>query len=260
MFQSSIYWHSIGSRLRSVLGYGIAAIAVTAMYVSVFPSFQEQMVGYADAMPEGMAAFMGNDFASPAGYLQSTIFTIMGPLVVVASAVTWGAAAIAGEEEDRTLPLLLSAPVPRLALARQKLAAVLSTVTVIAGIVCVALLATVAAAGLDVPAGNVVAGALHLHALGVFAAGVALGVGAATGRRVLATGVSAGAVLGGFALSGVASMLDAEALRWLSPFYWFNGSEPIRNGVDWLRLALLYGFGAAAAAAGLARFNRRDLR
>lgn len=260
MFQTNVYWHSIGSRLRSVAGYAIAAVAVTTMYVSVFPSFQDQMAGYAEAMPRGMAAFMGNDFASPAGYLQSTIFTVMGPLLVVASAVSWGAGAIAGEEENRTLPLLLSTPIPRLRLARQKLAAVLSTVTVIAATICVALLVIIAAAGLDVPAGNVVAATLHLHALGVFAAGLALGVGAATGRRPLAAGVAAGAVIAGFVLSGVASMLDAQAVRWLSPFYWFNGSEPIRNGVDWLRLALLYGLGGAAAVAGLHRFDRRDLR
>jgi ABC-2 type transport system permease protein len=260
MFQTNVYWHSIGTRLRSVLGYSVAAVAVTTMYVGVFPSFQDQMVGYAEAMPKGMAAFMGNDFASPAGYLQSTIFTIMGPLLVVASAVTWGAGTIAGEEENHTLPLLLSTPVPRLRLAWHKLAAVLSTVTVIAAVVCLALLATVSAADIDVPAGDILAAALHLHALGIFAAGLAVGAGAATGRRVLAIGVAAGAVVGGFVLSGVAGMLEADTVRWLSPFYWFNGSEPIRNGVDGLRLALLYGVGGAAALLGILRFNRRDLR
>ena len=49
----------------SVVGYGIAAIAVTAMYVSVFPSFQDQMAGYAEAMPEGMAEHMREMMREP---------------------------------------------------------------------------------------------------------------------------------------------------------------------------------------------------
>ena len=260
MFVTNIFWHSIGARLRGTVGYCLAALAVTAMYVGVFPSFQDQMAGYAEAIPEGMAAFMGNDFASPAGYLQSTIFTILGPVLVVASAVTWAANSIAGEEENKTLLLLLSTPVSRLRLAWQKFAAVVATVTVVVAVLLLGLVVMVAVTGMDLTTGQLVAAALHLHGLGVCAAGVALGVGAATGRRVLAIGAGAGLVVAGFVLSGVSSMVDAlSGARWLSPFYWFNGTEPVRNGVDLVLLALLYAVGMVAAVTGIWRFDRRDL-
>ncbi|WP_286218893.1 hypothetical protein [Paraoerskovia sediminicola] len=51
-----------------------------------------------------------------------------------------------------------------------------------------------------------------------------------------------------------------ETAAKLSPWYYYLGSDPLTNGVDWLHLAVL----AAVAAVGLglaARyFPRRDLR
>jgi ABC-2 type transport system permease protein len=260
MFERNIFWHALGSRLRGTLGFAIAAVAISAMYLGVFPSFQDQMAGYAEAIPEGMSAFMGNDFASPAGYVQSTVFTILGPLLTVAAAVSWAAAAIAGEEEAHTLPLLATAPVSRLRLAAQKFAAVLVTLTILALVLLAALLAMSAVTGMDLAPINVLAAVAHLHGLGFLAMGVALGVGAATGRRVLAIGTGAGVVTAGFVLSGVSGLVESLAdAKWFSPFYWSNGSEPIRNGVDWPSLALLYGVGVVAAGLGVWRFNRRDL-
>jgi hypothetical protein len=59
----------------------------------------------ADAMPEAMAAFMGSDFVSPAGYLHSTIFTILGPVLFVAGIFTVFAMG-QFEEQIELLPLL----------------------------------------------------------------------------------------------------------------------------------------------------------
>jgi ABC-2 type transport system permease protein len=48
-------------------------------------------------------------------------------------------------------------------------------------------------------------------------------------------------------------------LRRMSPFYWYAGTEPVRHGVAWGWLALLYGLALLVAAAGIWRFDRRDL-
>lgn len=257
----SVLVRTLGDRRRALVIYAIAIVAVSAMYIGVFPSFQDQMEGYAEAMPEGLAAFMGNDFASPAGYLHSTLFTVLGPVLLVAAAVTWAASTIAGEEENRTLPLLLTVPLPRGRLAVQKWIAVLLGVTALAVVLFLAVQGMVLAAEMDVPTVDILAATAHLHGLAVVAAGLGLGVGAATGRRSLAIGVGAGVVVAGFVLSGVSGMVEGlQPLRWLSPFYWFNGHEPIRNGVHWGSLALLYGVGALTGALGIWRFRGRDLR
>jgi hypothetical protein len=52
---------------------------------------------------------LGND-TTPAGYLQGTLFALLGPLLLVMMAVTTGARAIAGDEEAGTLDLVLAQP------------------------------------------------------------------------------------------------------------------------------------------------------
>ena len=257
---TSVFRATLHDRLRATVLFALGIAAVTAMYVSVFPSFQDQMAGYADAMPEALAAFMGSDFATPAGYLHSTIFTILGPVLFIAAAVTFGAAAIAGEEENHTLPVLLSAPVSRVRLALEKLGAVVLALTVLTLVLFVMLVALVAAFDIDLSAGRLLAATVHLHALTLLAAALAFAVGAGLGRRAIALGVAAGVVVLGFVMEGVAGMVDGlTALEWLSPFYWYAGTEPVRNGVAWSWLGVLYALAAAVAAAGVWRFDRRDL-
>lgn len=159
-----------------------------------------------------------------------------------------------------TLQLLLTAPLPRARLALEKGAAVLLGITALAVVLFVALLFMVAAGNMDVPTSHLLAATLHLHGLAVFAAGIGLGVGAATGRRPLALALGTGIVVAGFVVSGISVLVEGlEPLRWASPFYWFNGSEPIRNGIHWGGLALLYATGLAAGGLGILRFTRRDL-
>jgi hypothetical protein len=57
----------------------------------------EEMAVYAEAVPEGLAAFLGCEFTEPGDYLHGTIFNLLGSLLLVAAAATFGAAAIAGE-------------------------------------------------------------------------------------------------------------------------------------------------------------------
>lgn len=257
---ATILRRTVLDRRRATLLFAIATVAVSSMYISLFPSMQDQMAGYADALPEALRSFIGSEFADASGYLHSTIFTILGPVLLVSAGVVWGAGAIAGEEETGTLSLLLSVPVSRKRVAGEKAAAIVLALTVLALVVLATLLAWVAALDVDVAASGVAAATLHLHALAVFAAGLAFGVGAALGRKSTAIGTAAGVVVAGFVMSGVGGLVDGGGwLQDLSPFYWFNGTVPIENGVAPGGLLLLYGLGVLAAVAGAWRFDRRDL-
>ena len=257
---SSVFARTIGDRLRATVLYAIAVVAVTAMYVSVYPAMADEMAVYAEAIPEALAAFMGSEFAEPSNYLHGTIFNLLGPVVLLAAAVTFGAATIAGEEEGRTLPVLFTAPVSRLRIAGQKLAAVTLLITALALVLFAIVAVLVLAFDLAVPLGNVLAASVHAHALAVFALGLAFGVGAAVGRRAPALSVSLGVVVAGYVMQGVANLVDGlELLSWLSPWYWSAGTEPVTHGVAWGWLALLYAVAIASAGVGLWRFDRRDL-
>ena len=89
------------------------------------------------------------DLASPAGYLNTEFFAFMGPLLVLVYAIGGGAAALAGEEDRRTLDLLLANPVSRARVVVEKFAAQAAGVTFLMTVLWVALLVGGGAAGMD---------------------------------------------------------------------------------------------------------------
>jgi hypothetical protein len=61
----------------------------------------------------------------------------------------------------------------------------------------------------------------------------ALGIGAATGQgRAVAFGATAGIGVLAYAVNGFAPQIHAEWLRYLSPFHYYIGGEPLTNGLQ----------------------------
>ena len=110
-------------RARSFLLAGIGLMTVAAITGALFPAFGESL-GKVD-LPEGVGDLLGGgDFASIAGWLDTEIASVYGPLVVAGSAIAAAAATIAGEEERRILALVLAHPVSRTRLLLSKGAAI----------------------------------------------------------------------------------------------------------------------------------------
>ncbi|GAA3452492.1 ABC transporter permease [Dactylosporangium matsuzakiense] len=246
---------------RALIGWAGGVAAFTAIYTSFYSSFQGAAELKQQALPKGMLDFLGiADMLSPAGYLQATVFSLIGPLLVLMCAVTLMARTIARAEEDGGLELLLTVPVSRVRFAAQRLAAAGVAVTAVAGVPGLLLVFIVPGVGMDISLSNVAATGAGLVALVWCFAGVAFLVGAVTGRRgtVLAvTGVIAVATYMANALGG---MLDGwHWLRWLSPFHYFIGTDPLHTGWHPLELAVLVATGVVTAAAGIVLFDRRDV-
>ena len=74
----------------------------------------------------------------------------------------------------------------------------------------------------------------------VFYGMLALAIGAVTGNRDTATGgTSAILVLSFFAVGLLPLIEGLEGLRKALPWYYFDGSDPVYNGIAWGHLAVL---------------------
>lgn len=249
----SVYTQALRDQRRSLLIWAVALAAVVFFYVPSYRTYRDQ--GVLDLKPNGMLDAMGvSDFASPVGYLNSTMFSLMGPLLLIIFAAGAGART-AGQEESGVLDLLLAQPIGRASLLLQRFAALATATAFLAGVFLLALLGAVSAGGLDVAGGNIAAAVTGLGLLALLFGTLALLIGAVTGRRSFAIAGSAGLAV----LSYFANTLGADWLRHLSPFYHFNGGTPLANGWQWAGPAVLAGLTAIAAAAGARRFGRRDL-
>ena len=245
-------------RARSVVLAGIGLMTVAAITGALFPAFGESL-GKVD-LPEGVGELLGGgDFASIAGWLDTEIASVYGPLVVAGSAIAAAAATIAGEEERRILALVLAHPVSRARLLLAKAAAIALLVAAL-GLACwLGLLLAVALAGGGIGAGKLGALALHLAFLGLSFGALALALGGVTGRRGVAAGASAAVAVAMYLVNGLAPV-TADWLQYLTLFHYYEGHEPLRNGVDAGGLAVLAGVTIALLAVAVAGFRDRDLR
>lgn len=248
---------------RSLLGWTAAIVAVGAMYASFWPTMQTpEMKQAMAAYPEGLLeAFNYSDLTSAAGYLGSAVYGLLVPLLVAIFAITAGTRAVAGDEEAGTLDLLLAHPVGRARLGLHRFAALVVGVAGIATLLALAMIALSGPAQFDgIAAGGFAATSLHLALFGTTFGALAYAIGAATGRRALALGLSAAVTVLAYLANSV--LPQVEGLEWaqnLSPFHWYLGGRPLVNGLQVGDSLLLLAATVLLVLAGTWAFTRRDI-
>jgi ABC-2 type transport system permease protein len=215
-------------------------------------------------MPDALLALFGIErglsLTSPSGYLISQVFGFVLPMLFVVLAVSIGSRAIATEEEQHTLELLLAQPVSRRRVALEKFAAVATVIITVGAVTWLVLVLSCAIFGLDAGLGHLAIATFADVLFGLQSGALALAVGAAVGRRATAIAVASAVALVGFVLESLAGISDALArVRWLSPYHYVNGNIPMLHGLRPIDVGVLVGLTVLTAIAGVVAFDRRDL-
>ena len=244
--------------VTSLTMFGMMGVLMGPMYSAI----EENIADLADDFPEAILAIAGGgDLATPEGFYQVETFSLMAPIAIMIVTIVIGARALAGEEANRTIGLLLANPIKRsTVVAEQALAMV-----VYAAVVGVATFAGVALgsviSGLDMSIGNIAATSLLVTLLGLVFGALALALSAATGRVRIAVYGTIGAALTSHLFNSFFPLSDSLAgyARW-TPNHYYLSSDPLVNGMHWGHAALLAGLTALLVTAAIALFDRRDLR
>lgn len=257
-----IWTKTLWDQRRALAGWSIGFLAVSLIYGSFYPfAATPEYAELIEAMPEALVEGMGwGDIASPAGYLGSTVFGILGPVLVIIFSIATGAKAIAGDEENGTLELLAAHPVTRTRIVVQRAAALGVGLALVAVVVFVSMLAIRGPVDLDIPVSHLAAASLDLALLGGVFGTLAMLVGGFVGRRGLVVGVAAAVAVVGYLANGVAPQVDAIAwMQEASPFHWFDATETLRSGFDPATTLLLVATASVFLVGAVAAFNRRDV-
>ena len=259
----NVFSKTLWDQRRQLLSWAIGITAVGVGYAAFYPAINSPAyVDMLESFPPGVLDAMGfADIGSPAGYLGSTTFGLLGPTLVIVMAAALGGSAIAGDEESGRLDLTLAHPVGRTAVVVQRFAALVLGMLIVSGILGLALIAISGVAELsEIGAGNLLAGSLHLALLGIVFGALAIAVGAITGRRSLVYAVVALVAVGGFFGNNLGPSVDALAwLRDVSPFHYYSGGSPLRNGLQVEDAGILAAASLILVAIGSAVFERRDV-
>lgn len=259
----NVFTKSLWDQRRGIVIWSLAVAAVGVMYAAFYPSMNSsEMAAAMEAFPEGLREALGmTDITSPAGYLGSTTYGLLGPVLMIMFAGGLGVRAVAGDEENGQLDVLLAHPVPRWSVIVQR-AAAMALAVLTAGIVL--FVAMAAAAGpaqfASLGTGNLAAATLQLALLGLVFGTLGLAVGGLTGSRGLAWGV-VGAVAGlSYLANTLGPTVDAIAFTQnLSPFHYYSGGQPLRNGLQVADSLALVGIVVALVAVAVVGFRRRDV-
>lgn len=246
---------------RSLALWSLALAGVSTIYIGFYPAIGEgAMEEMMATMPEDLVAALGYDnIGTAAGYITSTVYGLLGPILLLVFAISTGSRLIAGEEEDGTLELELTSPVERRRVFVERLIALWLDVLLLVAVVTLVSYGLIVAFDLDVGFTFLLAGATGLFLLVIGIGTVALAAGAITGRRAVALGVAAALAALAFILDAIGPVADMGWMTAISPVSWYLENDPLTNGFDVARLLLLAAVPVVFGAAGLVRFDRRDL-
>ena len=219
-------------RRRAVVLWATAIGAIAAFYISVYPIMGvEDMASMVENMPDAMInAFGYDEIGTAAGYITSTVYSLLGPVLLSVFAIATGARLVAGGEEAGTLELELTAPVGRAQVYAERLASLWVQLVALVAVLTAVIVAMVALLDLDVAVGHVVAGSTGLLLLVGGFGTLALAVGAVTGRRAIALGVAAAFAVVAFMLDAIGPTVDAAWMTAVSPFSWLLEERPLFTG------------------------------
>lgn len=250
---------------RTVLGWALGLAALSLIYVGSWASLKNDpdlLRLKTESLPKSLSASLGiSDLTSGTGYLQGTVYSLVGPLLLSMVAIMLGARAIAGPEDNHVMDLLLANPISRRGLVAQRASALIGVLVGFGLILWIVPLALSQALGMGVSVVQVSAASLGLLLLGLLFGTLALAVGAATGRRSAALGVAGTVAVAGYVIRALSENVSwMSAWRWVSPFHYYLGSDPLHNGFDLGYLLVLAGGSVVFVVVAFVTFDRRDIR
>lgn len=261
----NVFLKTLRDQRRSLIWWGIGLAAIAILTIAFYPSIADasEFDDLLEQMPEALArTFLGevSNLTSPEGYLNSQLFVFAAPLLFLIFTIARGSGAIAGEEERRTLDLLLSYPVARWRVAAEKFAALAVATLALAFVFWLALAIGAVAVGMEISLGRLAEATLSSALLGLTFGALALALGCVTGKRGLSIGVAGAVGVMAYFLNALAPLVDAiEPSRRLSPFYYSAAADPLTNGLAFGHVAVLIGLAVVFLAVALVMFERRDL-
>jgi ABC-2 type transport system permease protein len=250
-------------RRRAIYGYTIGMALYALVIVALYPSFKnDTSLNKLTEKGSTVAALFGasGPLTTPPGWLNANLYANFVPLIVLLLTIGYGASSLAGQNEDGTLGLIATLPLSRRRIALQKTATmVLQAVPVtLATMLCV-----LAGRGFDLTINTtgligVTTGSLLL---GVDFGATAMLVGAVTGSRGSAIGVTSGFAAASYLLSSLAPAVSwLHPARYASVFFYAVGDGQVSHGLPLGWAGVLVAVAALAVAGCLAAIDRLDVR
>jgi len=249
-------------RRRSLLGYTAGMALYTLVVVALYPQFKnsvslDQLTRHGSAV----AALFGatGTLTSPAGWLSANIYANFLPLIMLLITIGYGAACIAGQDEEGILSLTAALPLTRTSILVQKTAS-LVVQAIVLGVVTMICVAVGRGSGLNITPADLAGITIAITLAGIDFGLLALSIGCLTGSRGTAIGITAAVAAASYLISSLAPVIHwLRPARYASLLYWSVGGNQLTSGISVSSAVVLAAAGAALLAVAWYGFRRLDL-
>ncbi|HKI92305.1 MAG TPA: ABC transporter permease subunit [Gaiellaceae bacterium] len=252
----------VSLRRRSLIGYSLGMAVYTLVVVALYPAFKDSTsldkLIKSDSTISALFGVTGT-ISSPGGWLNGNIYANFLPLLMLLLTIGYGAASLAGQDEDGTLCLIATLPIRRATVVLEKAAAMALQAAVLA--VAVALCVLVGRSfDLTVTVANVASISATTLLLGLDFGLIAMAIGAYTGSRATALGAGTTLAAASYLIGSLAPVVSwLHPARYASLFYWSVGNDQITRGAGLLDYAVLVAVALCGLIAATTAFRRLDL-
>jgi ABC-2 type transport system permease protein len=248
---------------RAVLWWSIALVGSVVVTVALWPAFRgaSGISQAIDALPTPIIDALGlADFGSPAGFLRGNLYELLVPLLLCIAAADLVNGQTAGDESGGRLELFLAQPVERRTLFVARLLVCFLGIGIIVAVTVAAQLVSNSVFSLSIDMGHVVGTVIVCGLLAILFGSVAYLVACLRASPPLVLGASLGLAVAGYIVAALFPVSDAlRPWRVISPWQWANGGDPLVNGLDLWRPALLVLVSVLLAIGGTIAIDRRDV-
>jgi ABC-2 type transport system permease protein len=242
---ANIYRFELQNRLKSVIAWSIALVAIIMIFFSIYPSFADQAALMDEMLdnfpPELLAAFgmTGINFATVLGY-YSLLF-LFAQICLAIQAATYGFGLVSVEETELTADFLLTKPVSRARILTSKLLAAFTGLLITNVVVWVSSFAAINifASGREHETQTLLLLLLSIVLFQLFFLNVGLVVSLLVKRVRSVTPYALGLAFGMYALSAFSGIGEVSVLELITPFKYFDANYIVQNGAYEAPLVLL---------------------
>jgi ABC-2 type transport system permease protein len=243
-------------------GMGLLGVWFVSLFPAVTGSASALINSIMARLPDSLRLLIGNanQVTSFEGFLAAKMMNLVLPLLGIGFGLAYGSGLIGSEEEERSLDLLLSNPVPRWRVITEKYAALVVFTLVVYAACYAGLALTARVMEIETSYSHLLAGTLNMALLVLFFATLALCISGLRRGRGLATGVSVILAAVTFLTNNLHAITDMpDWVVYLSPWHYYDIYQVLTGGMNWGHAGLLAGLTVLLAALGTWGFSQRDL-
>ena len=264
MFHKPLFLKSLRDHARGIIGWTLGIVAIVVIQLSVYPTVRDSSAGWSkvtDSFPEAFKEiFRMTDYTSEAGYLSAELLSFVVPFIFIGMGCTWGARVATEDEEKGAADIALGLPISRSSYLVTRIFSAFVVLLIAGASFFVTLTLGARLLEMSISISRFAIASLCLTLLAILMLGIATALGALSGRRSVALGVSMSAAIAMFLAYSLAPLVDfLEPTTTFNPMQWTIGSQPLTQGLAVGYSVAIVIVSAVFFASSFRLFERRDI-